>query len=228
MKKIILLIVILGTVVLGVNTVSAQGAKLNKKSITVKVALKKKLKVKGYSGKIKWKSNDPEIAAVSSKGVVKAKDTGSTKITAKTKNGRKLTCRVKVVANKISRLQIKKMKHTVIEDAKEIKDEIYELGYNANGSIYVIVKVTNNTGYYQNISEYYIKASGKNHHLGNIFSQQFKYGDKNRVYWQLAPHQTYTVKLEIDNKHVKKVVDLGKIMKKNGIHIQYGLTFKKI
>ncbi len=63
----------------------------------------KKLKVKGYSGKITWKSSDPSVASVSSKGVVKAKKAGNTLITAKVK-GQKMGCVVSVNTAKIKKV----------------------------------------------------------------------------------------------------------------------------
>ena len=43
----------------------------------------KKLKVKGYSGKIQWKSSRPKVASVSGKGKVRGKKEGNTIISAK-------------------------------------------------------------------------------------------------------------------------------------------------
>ena len=64
---------------------SKKSSKKSKNTISLKVGSKKKLKVKGVSKKtkIKWKSSKKKVAAVSKKGVVKAKKAGTTKITAK-------------------------------------------------------------------------------------------------------------------------------------------------
>lgn len=48
------------------------GAKLNKKNITLEKGKSYKLKVKKYTGKVKWKSSKKKIAKVSKKGIVKA------------------------------------------------------------------------------------------------------------------------------------------------------------
>ena len=68
-----------------------------------KLSLKKKktytlkIKSKTYGDKIsKWKSSKPKIASVSSKGKIKAKKKGTTKITLYMKSGVKATCTVKV------------------------------------------------------------------------------------------------------------------------------------
>ena len=64
---------------------SKKSNKKSKNTISLKVGSKKTLKVKGISKKtkIKWKTSKKKIAAVSKKGVVKAKKAGTTKITAK-------------------------------------------------------------------------------------------------------------------------------------------------
>ena len=63
----------------------------------------KRLKVKGYSGKITWKSSDPGVASVSSKGVVKAKKAGNALITAKVK-GQKMGCVISVNTAQIKKV----------------------------------------------------------------------------------------------------------------------------
>lgn len=76
-------------------TSSKPNIQLNKKSMTLIVGKTKRLKVKGASSGIQWKSSDKKIASVDSKGKVKAKAKGKTKITATVK-GKSLTCKVKV------------------------------------------------------------------------------------------------------------------------------------
>ena len=58
---------------------------LNAKKITLKIGEKKKLKAK-TSLKVKWKSSSKKIATVNNKGLVKAKKTGTAKITAYARN----------------------------------------------------------------------------------------------------------------------------------------------
>ncbi len=60
----------------------------------------KKLKVTGYSGKIIWKSSNPKIASVNSKGVVKGKKYGNVIITAQI-GDHYLGCAVSVTTKKI-------------------------------------------------------------------------------------------------------------------------------
>lgn len=70
---------------------------LNAKKITLKIGEKKKLKAK-TSLKVKWKSSSKKIATVNNKGLVKAKKTGTAKITAYARNYKSIQaiCRVKV------------------------------------------------------------------------------------------------------------------------------------
>lgn len=56
---------------------------LNYKKLTLQVGQEKRLKVRGTSNKVKWSSSDKKVAAVSKKGVVRAKKKGKAVITAK-------------------------------------------------------------------------------------------------------------------------------------------------
>ena len=56
--------------------VKAAAPKLNKKKITIYVGHTGKLKVNNARKKVKWTSSKKQIAAVSSKGVVKGKKAG--------------------------------------------------------------------------------------------------------------------------------------------------------
>lgn len=83
--------------------------KLNKKKLSLTVGKSYRLKVsyaRGDSVK-KWGSSNKKIATVSKKGVIKARRSGSVRITIYTKSGKKATCKVTVTAKKKS-----KKKHT--------------------------------------------------------------------------------------------------------------------
>ncbi len=69
--------------------------KLNKKTATLYVGKKIKLKVKGTRKKVKWSSSKKSVATVSKKGVVKAKKKGKARIIAKVAK-KKLVCKVTV------------------------------------------------------------------------------------------------------------------------------------
>lgn len=75
--------------------------RLSKKSLSLKIGQKFKLKMKGTKKKVKWNSSNKKVAMVSKKGIVKAKKVGKTKITAKI-NKKKYVCKVtvKAVVNK--------------------------------------------------------------------------------------------------------------------------------
>ena len=68
---------------------------LSRKSVTLKVGKKYKLRVKNTKKKIKWKSKNKRIATVSSKGVVKARKVGKTKVYARV-SGKKFYCKIVV------------------------------------------------------------------------------------------------------------------------------------
>lgn len=78
-----------------------------KKNIYMKKKTSMTLPVKAYSNdvsnpKLTWKSSKPKVATISQKGKVKAKKTGTTKITATAENGKKITFTVKVVKKKVA------------------------------------------------------------------------------------------------------------------------------
>lgn len=75
---------------------SAKAApKLSSKKITLKVAQKKKLKVKNTKKKVQWISKKKTVATVNKKGVIKAKKKGKTTIITKV-GKKKLKCKVVV------------------------------------------------------------------------------------------------------------------------------------
>lgn len=78
---------------------------VNINKISAVLATKKKttLKIKGYPGKIKWKTMKKKVATVSSKGVVKAKKTGNTVIYAVV-DGQRIGCAVSVVTPKLKKV----------------------------------------------------------------------------------------------------------------------------
>ena len=84
---------------LGCVRVHAASIKLNKTSATIytkgTTSVQLKAAVKGKSSKVTWKSSNPKVAAVNSKGKVTAKKTGKTTITAKA-NGKTAKCKITV------------------------------------------------------------------------------------------------------------------------------------
>ena len=97
-KKLSALIVLLCTMLvvsfLSFPSVEAAG-KMSKKNLYLVRGQSYKLKVKGVSGRVKWKSGNPYVATVTSKGKVKAHKVGVAIISAKV--GKKTyTCKVRV------------------------------------------------------------------------------------------------------------------------------------
>lgn len=74
---------------------------LSRSSLTLEAGDSQKLTVTGGSGKVTWKSSNPKIATVNSKGVVTGKGAGTATITA-IKNGFKLNCKVTVRVTSLS------------------------------------------------------------------------------------------------------------------------------
>ena len=86
----------------GGKTIAVTKVSLNKTSVTVKRGSKYTLKAtvspsNATNKKVTWSSANPSVASVSSSGVVLGKRSGTATITAKTSNGKKATCKVKVV-----------------------------------------------------------------------------------------------------------------------------------
>lgn len=75
------------------NEGEAVSAKINRKKITLSKGTRYKLKVRGISGKITWKSSNKKIATVNKKGTVTAKKAGTAKITARIRS-KKFICKV--------------------------------------------------------------------------------------------------------------------------------------
>lgn len=83
-----------------VRELKAKKISLNKKKATLHAGetlkLKAKLKPKGSTAKIKWKSSKKKIASVSKNGTVTARKKGKAVITAQLPNGKKAKCKVTV------------------------------------------------------------------------------------------------------------------------------------
>lgn len=95
--RMLIMVLLLGLVAVPNNAQAKSSKKMSisSKKITLQVGQSKKLKVKGTKKKVKWNSSKKKVATVSKKGVVKAKKSGTCKITARV-SGKKFTCMVKV------------------------------------------------------------------------------------------------------------------------------------
>ncbi len=93
-KKTLLLFTVFALAIAVFTPISAEAkVKISKKSITMTVGQKTKLKVKGTKKKITWKSKKKAVATVNKKGKVTAKKAGKTTIIAKV-GKKKYKCKV--------------------------------------------------------------------------------------------------------------------------------------
>lgn len=133
---------------------------ISQKSATITQGFTQKLSVTGGSVK-SWSSKNKAIATVDKKGKVTAKKPGSTVITATLKTGKKLTCKVKVVANKYT--------DTKITTANCPYGKVYMSAYNAeydkSGNLVIKAQCVNKSGYkitrFENIKITVTDAKGK-------------------------------------------------------------------
>lgn len=84
-------------------TVMASEVSINKTSALLTAKGTVTLKVKGYPGKVAWKTMKKKVASVSAKGVVKAKKTGNVVVYAEME-GRKIGCAISVVTPKLKKV----------------------------------------------------------------------------------------------------------------------------
>ncbi len=89
------LLIALSSICVPEGAYAARRVRLNKTSLKMTVGETYKLKVKHYSGRVKWKSSRKKVVKVSKKGKVKAKKAGKAKVSAVIA-GRKLKCKVRV------------------------------------------------------------------------------------------------------------------------------------
>ena len=101
--------------------------KINKISAVLVKKKKTTLKLKGYSGKVEWKTMKKKVATVSSKGVVKAKKTGNTVIYAVV-DGQRIGCAVSVVTSKLKKVinAAKKIAKGKYSQPKRMKKGYYD------------------------------------------------------------------------------------------------------
>lgn len=92
-------IVLILTMLTGMNTNAAVKNKLNKTKVTIRVGQTVKLKVKKNKKKVKWSSKNKKVATVTKKGKVKGKKEGKTYIIAKV-GKKKYRCRIIVKKKK--------------------------------------------------------------------------------------------------------------------------------
>ena len=133
---------------------------ISQKSATITQGFTQKLSVSGGSVK-SWSSKNKSIATVDKNGKVTAKKTGSTTITATLNTGKKLTCKVKVVANKYKNTKLT-TSNCAYGDAYL---SAYSAEYDKSGNLVIKAQCVNKTGYkisrFENIKITVKDAKGK-------------------------------------------------------------------
>ena len=94
-RMLMVLAVAAGVLLIAGETPVSAAAKLNKTEVTIDNGERKKVKVKGTTKTVKWKSSDKSIATVTKRGNIDAKAKGECIVTA-TVGKKKLKCKVTV------------------------------------------------------------------------------------------------------------------------------------
>ncbi len=107
--------------------IPAKAIKLDKKLVTLAVGktvtLRATVSPKNTTDKIKWSSSNDFVASVNSKGVVKAKNSGTAKIEAKTTSGKRVTCKIRVIKPRVNvDANVKKLKSYIMNHGKTNDD----------------------------------------------------------------------------------------------------------
>lgn len=163
----------------GSGTGSNGKAGLNKTRAQVAVSGSTQLKVTGAPGKVTWKSSDPSIATVSSKGKIKGRKVGKAVITAKA-GARTYKCTVTVVPQKqrITYARNKKTKSVTLKWRKQSAARGYQIQYTTDKRFKKGVKsvyVSRNKTYNKTITKlkkgktYYFKVRSYGSYRGNRY-----------------------------------------------------------
>ena len=126
-----LLAVTAGVFLISGSTAVSAAAKLNKTEVTIEIGERQKVKVKGTTKTVKWKSSDKTIATVTKRGNIDAKAKGECIVTA-TVGKKKLKCKV-TVTDSLGDLLDKEVEHegvTIkVASGWEFVKEMAEDGY---------------------------------------------------------------------------------------------------
>ena len=126
----------------GTGNSASTPAKLSRTSVTLTDGFETALKVTNASGTVSWSTSNEYVADVSSDGTVTAKRAGAATITARTKDGQKLTCKVTVKANEYKETKVKVQK----VPKKDCFVQVYRAYYDKNGNLVLQCRAANNTG----------------------------------------------------------------------------------
>lgn len=173
-----------------------QIATISTKAATVTSGFTKKLKVNNTSGKVTWSSGKKSVATVNSKGIVTAKKPGTATITAKTKEGQKLTCKITVKENVFKQTKFS----TSDVYYGKCGAQVYNASYNSNGDLVLKCKFLNNSGYwvnsFKNAKITFKTNTGKT--IGTYSASTIKMNIAH------ASSKDFTVKIKKSNLKIKK------------------------
>ena len=173
-----LLAVTAGVFLISGSTAVSAAAKLNKTEVTIEIGERQKVKVKGTTKTVKWKSSDKSIATVTKRGNIDAKAKGECIVTA-TVGKKKLKCKV-TVTDTIGDLLDKEVVHEEVslrvssnwELVKDMADEGY-YPYDIDKNTFKIITLELSE---ENEKDYKIRTASEEQYLKTVksFARTYK------------------------------------------------------
>lgn len=177
-RMLMVLAVAAGVLLIAGETHVSAAAKLNKTEVTIEIGERKKVKVKGTTKTVKWKSSDKSIATVTKRGNIDAKAKGECIVTA-TVGKKKLKCKV-TVTDTIGDLLDKEVVHEEVslrvssnwELVKDMADEGY-YPYDIDKNTFKIITLELSE---ENEKDYNIRTASEEQYLKTVksFARTYK------------------------------------------------------
>ena len=177
-RMLMVLAVAAGVLLIAGETPVSAAAKLNKTEVTIEIGERKKVKVKGTTKTVKWKSSDKSIATVTKRGNIDAKAKGECIVTA-TVGKKKLKCKV-TVTDTIGDLLDKEVVHEEVslrvssnwELVKDMADEGY-YPYDIDKNTFKIITLELSE---ENEKDYNIRTASEEQYLKTVrsFARTYK------------------------------------------------------
>ncbi|MBR6475434.1 MAG: Ig-like domain-containing protein [Lachnospiraceae bacterium] len=177
-RMLMVLAVAAGVLLIAGETPVSAAAKLNKTEVTIEIGERKKVKVKGTTKTVKWKSSDKSIATVTKRGNIDAKAKGECIVTA-TVGKKKLKCKV-TVTDTIGDLLDKEVVHEGVslkvssnwELVKDMADEGY-YPYDIDKNTFKIITLELSE---ENEKDYNIRTASEEQYLKTVksFARTYK------------------------------------------------------
>lgn len=186
-----------GILLIAGETPASAAAKLNKTEVTIEIGERKKVKVKGTTKTVKWKSSDKSIATVTKRGNIDAKAKGECIVTA-TVGKKKLKCKV-TVTDTIGDLLDKEVDHEGVAlrvaSGWELVKEMAEDGYYPYDIDKNIFKILTLELAEEKESDYNIRTSSEEQFLKTVrsFARSYKkdYELQDIEYFVIKPADEY-------------------------------------